>query len=128
MPCQYKLKHGAQASLPAARAHLAREVDMVTFQIAGYLTEFAGGEAEIKIDATPATVRDALNQLWNRHVGLRDRVLTEQGAVRQHVNIFVNNVVGGREDVLATPLNGDVEICIMPAVSGGANGSAEAFR
>ena len=92
---------------------------MVTFQIAGYLTEFAGGEAEIKIDATPATVGDALNQLWNRHVGLRDRVLTEQGAVRQHVNIFVNNNVGRREDVLSTPLNGDVEICIMPAVSGG---------
>jgi sulfur-carrier protein len=100
---------------------------MITFQIAGYLTEFAGGEAEIKIDATPATVRDALNQLWNRHVGLRDRVLTEQGAVRQHVNIFVNNNVGRREDVLSMPLKGDVEICIMPAVSGGADRSAIAF-
>lgn len=93
---------------------------MITFQIAGYLTEFAAGEAEIKIDAKPATVGDALNQLWSRHVGLRDRVLTEQGAVRQHVNIFVNNNVMSRDGVLNAPLDGDVEICIMPAVSGGA--------
>ena len=49
---------------------------MITFQIAGYLTEFAGGEAEIKIEAAPASVGEALNHLWRRHVGLRDRVLT----------------------------------------------------
>lgn len=45
--------------------------DMITFQIAGYLTEFTAGAAEIKIDASPATVRDALNDLWEQHVGLK---------------------------------------------------------
>jgi molybdopterin converting factor small subunit len=94
---------------------------MITFQIAGYLTEFAGGEAEISIAATPATVGDALSELWRRHVGLRDRVLTEQGTVRQHVNIFVNNNVVRRDEVLRAPLDGDAEICILPAVSGGAH-------
>ena len=49
---------------------------MITFQIAGCLTEFTGGRAEIKINRDAATVGDALNQLWNAHVGLRDRVLT----------------------------------------------------
>lgn len=93
---------------------------MVTFQIAGYLTEFAAGEAEIKIDADPGTVGQALNHLWSRHVGLRDRVLTEQGEVRQHVNIFVNNSVVRRDAVLNAPLDAPAEICIMPAVSGGA--------
>jgi len=96
---------------------------MITFQIAGYLTEFTGGQAEIKIDGTPATVGKALNQLWTAHVGLRDRVLTEQGVVRPHVNIFVNNETVRRDQVLQTELSGDAEICIMPAVSGG---SAEA--
>ncbi len=81
---------------------------MITFQIAGYL------------DRDAATVGDALNQLWKAHVGLRDRVLTERGEVRPHVNVFVNNQVVRRDQVLQVPVEGDTEICIMPAVSGGA--------
>ncbi len=94
--------------------------DMLTFQIAGYLTEFTGGRAEIKIDRDAATVGEALNQLWNAHAGLRDRVLTEQGEVRPHVNIFVNSEVVRRDRVLQTTIDGSADICIMPAVSGGA--------
>ncbi len=93
---------------------------MLTFQIAGYLTEFTGGNAEIKIDRDAATVGEALNQLWNAHAGLRDRVLTEQGEVRPHVNIFVNSEVVRRDRVLQTTIDGSADICIMPAVSGGA--------
>jgi len=93
---------------------------MITFQIAGYLTEFTGGRAEIKIDADAATVGEALNQLWNAHAGLRDRVLTERGEVRPHVNVFVNSQVMRRDHVLQVPLEGETEICVMPAVSGGA--------
>ena len=92
---------------------------MITFQIAGYLTEFTAGAAEIRIEATAATVRDALNDLWAQHVGLKDRVLTEQGEVRQHVNIFVNSGIVRRDQVLDMPLKDTAEICIMPAVSGG---------
>ena len=92
---------------------------MVTYQIAGYLTEFTGGEAEMKLDITPPTVGEALNELWSRHVGLRDRVLTEQGQVRQHVNIFVNSNVVRRDQVLDLSIDGTADICIMPAVSGG---------
>src|SRR2546423_15388187 len=93
---------------------------MITFQIAGYLTEFTDGRAEIKIDRDAATVGEALNQLWKAHVGLRDRVLTERGEVRPHVNVFVNNQVVRRDQVLQVPIEGETEICIMPAVSGGA--------
>ena len=92
---------------------------MVTFQIAGYLTEFTDGDAEISLDVRPATVRDALNELWECHAGLRDRVLTEQGEVRQHVNVFVNSNVVRRDEVLQKELDANAEICIMPAVSGG---------
>lgn len=92
---------------------------MIVVQIAGYLTDFTGGDAEIKLDIAPATVRDALNQLWNQHAGLRDRVLTEQGEVRQHVNIFVNSNVVRRDQVLDMTIDGTADICIMPAVSGG---------
>lgn len=96
---------------------------MITFQIAGYLTEFTGGRAEIKIDGDAATVGEALHQLWQAHVGLRDRVLTERGEVRPHVNVFVNSQVVRRDQVLQVPIESETEICIMPAVSGGAEDS-----
>ena len=97
---------------------------MVTFQISGYLTEFAGGNAEVKVDANPLTVGDALNELWRTHAGLRDRVLTERGEVRPHVNIFVNSQVLRRDQVMQTKTAGNDEICIMPAVSGGSEAGA----
>ena len=93
---------------------------MITFQISGYLTEFTGGRAEIQLEGAPATVGEALKLLWERHIGLRDRVLTEQGQVRPHVNVFVNSQVMRRDQALQTGISGDSEICIMPAVSGGA--------
>jgi molybdopterin converting factor small subunit len=99
---------------------------MITFQIAGYLTEFTGGRVEITIDREAATVGEALNELWNAHAGLRDRVLTEQGAVRPHVNIFVNSDVVRRDRVLQTAIDGSADICIMPAVSGGSEPPAVA--
>jgi molybdopterin converting factor small subunit len=99
---------------------------MITFQIAGYLTEFTGGRAEIKLDGAPATVGEALGQLWQAHEGLRDRVLTEQGHVRPHVNVFVNSEVVRRDQVLQNLVDGDAEICIMPAVSGGTEARASA--
>lgn len=105
--------------LAARRQNACTPVHMITFQIAGYLTEFTAGAAEIKIDASPTKVRDALNDLWEQHAGLKDRVLTEQGEVRQHVNIFVNSSIVRRDQVLDAPLKDTAEICIMPAVSGG---------
>jgi len=128
-PEQYKLNPPIQLirepnSEQDARQPQSRSVGtalyMITFQISGYLTEFTGGHAEIRIDGNVATVGDALNQLWKAHVGLRDRVLTERGEVRPHVNVFVNSQVMRRDHVLQVPIEGATEICIMPAVSGGA--------
>jgi len=92
---------------------------MITFQISGYLTEYTGGSAEIRVEGQAGSVGEALNQLWNRHVGLRDRVLTERGEVRPHVNVFVNGQVVQRDQALQTAVSDNSEICIMPAVSGG---------
>ncbi len=92
---------------------------MTTFQISGYLTEFTGGRAEIKLAGSPATVGEALDRLWSEHGGLRDRVLNELGEVRPHVNVFVNSQTVPRDQVLQTRMESDSDICIMPAVSGG---------
>ena len=99
---------------------------MITFQISGYLTEYTGGQAEMTLDGSPASVGQALDRLWQEHAGLRDRVLNELGEVRPHVNVFVNSQVVSRDKVLQTEIVGDVEVCIMPAVSGGVSEGRQA--
>jgi sulfur-carrier protein len=101
------------------REQVLAQFQMITFQISGYLTEFSGGQAEITVPAVAANVGEALDMLWNQYAGLRDRVLTERGEVRPHVNVFVNGQVVRRDQVLQTAISDNSEICIMPAVSGG---------
>jgi len=52
-------------------------------------------------------------------VGLRDRVVTEQGQLRQHVNVFLNGENIRRKELLETKLADGGEITILPSVSGG---------
>jgi len=91
----------------------------VRFLIPGPLQPFAGGRSAIMLESSPATVRQALEALAARHPGIRDRVITERGDVRRHVNVFVGaeNVRDALGLDTAVPENG--EIAILPAVSGG---------
>ena len=91
----------------------------VVVVLPGPLQPFAGGSATVRLDAPCATVRDALDALGEQYPGVRDRVLTEQGDVRQHLNVFVgaDNVRFARG--LATPVPDGSELTILPAVSGG---------
>jgi molybdopterin converting factor small subunit len=109
----------ASRMLANRRQGCLRSGKMITFQISGHLTEFTGGRVEVEVDGSYSTAGEALDRLWKEHVGLRDRVLTELGEVRPHVNIFVNSQTVRRDQVLQTKIEGDAEICIMPAVSGG---------
>ena len=91
----------------------------VTFHIPGALREFTGGRSNVEIEASPATVADALSALWILYPGVRDRMATEQGQIREHINIFV-----GDEDVrytggLMSPISTGSQISIVPAISGG---------
>jgi sulfur-carrier protein len=91
----------------------------VTFHIPGPLRPLTGGESRVEVPGSPATLRDALELLWGVWPAVRDRVITEQGEVREHINLFV-----GAEDIrytggLATPISPASEISIVPAISGG---------
>jgi molybdopterin converting factor small subunit len=92
---------------------------MITFNVAGFLTDFTNGQSQIVVDSPATTVAEALDSLWQRHLGLRDRVVNEQGKLRQHVNIFLNDENVRRLQLLETALPENCEITILPAVSGG---------
>jgi molybdopterin converting factor small subunit len=91
----------------------------VTVRIPTYLASFAGGSNMLALNGSPATVSEALKILWELHPGLRDRIVDEQGAVRQHINIFVGDEAIRFADGLGTKVPADAEILIVPAVSGG---------
>ena len=92
----------------------------LTFHIPGPLRAFTGNRAQVQLpDAAPATLREALQLLWRAYPGLRDRVLTEEGQIREHINIFVGNEAVRYLEGLATPIADSAEIFIIPAISGG---------
>ena len=91
----------------------------VTFLLPGSLRSLSDGRSRVVIDQSPATLADALEALWKRCPAIRDRLTTEQGQIREHINVFVGveNVryTGG----LQTPVPDGAEISIIPAISGG---------
>lgn len=94
---------------------------MITINVAGFLTDFTKGESQIVLESPAATVSEALDSLWQQYLGLRDRVVTEQGDLRPHVNIFMNGENVRRKELLDTALPASCEITILPSVSGGSN-------
>ncbi|MGA2645262.1 MAG: ubiquitin-like small modifier protein 1 [Candidatus Sulfotelmatobacter sp.] len=91
----------------------------VTFHIPGALREFTAGRSKVEIETSPATLGDALAALWTLYPGVRDRIATEQGQVREHVNIFIGDENVRYTGGLASPVSAESEISIVPAVSGG---------
>ena len=91
----------------------------ITIHIPAYLAAFADNQRSLKIDSSPPTVSDALVALCRLHPALRDRILDEQGEVRQHINVFVGEESIRFGDGLATKVPAGSEIVIVPAVSGG---------
>ena len=89
------------------------------FFIPGPLRELAGNRGEVKVEGRAASVSEALSLLWNVAPGVRDRVITETGEVRQHVNIFVDGESIRDTSGLGTRIRDGAEIFILPAVSGG---------
>jgi molybdopterin synthase sulfur carrier subunit len=89
----------------------------VTVKIPAQLRNLTGNESEAAVEG--ANVGEALDALYERYDGLRDRI-TEDGELRRFVNVYV-----GGEDIrfgqgLDTPIDDGDEITILPAVAGGA--------
>jgi molybdopterin synthase sulfur carrier subunit len=91
----------------------------VLFVIPGALRELAGNRAEVRIDGMPGSIAAALSLLWLECPAVRDRVMTERGEVRPHINIFVDGEnIRGRGGLTA-PVRDGAEIMLLPAISGG---------
>lgn len=90
----------------------------ITVKIPAQLRPATGGEGEIEIESA-ATVGDALDAVFVKHEGLRERI-TEDGVLRRFVNVYVAGEDIRFTDGLQTAVADGVEVTILPAVAGGA--------
>ena len=90
----------------------------VRVMIPSPLRPFSEGRGVVELSGA-ATVGAALASLGRLYPGVRDRVLTEQGRLRPHVNVFVGEESIRFLDGLDTPLPDGCEVAILPALSGG---------
>jgi molybdopterin converting factor small subunit len=91
----------------------------VTVVLPRALYPYARGSTTLAIDERCRSVADALSAVRRQVPGVLDRIMTEQGEVREHVNIFV-----GEESIrfsrgLETPVKDGDTLMVVAAVSGG---------
>jgi molybdopterin converting factor small subunit len=91
----------------------------VIFWIPGPLRSMTDGRSQVEVQTAAGSLRDALEGLFATHPAVRDRLLTERGEIRPHVNVFVGKIDARSTGGLATPLTNGMEISILPAISGG---------
>ncbi|MBI1902681.1 MAG: MoaD/ThiS family protein [Planctomycetia bacterium] len=65
------------------------------------------------------TVAEVVADLERRFPGVRGYILDDQGAVRQHVNIFVGNDFLRDRRKLSDPVGPEAKVYVMQALSGG---------
>lgn len=89
----------------------------VRVYIPGPLRVYCDGATELPVAA--GSVRAALEEIEREYPALHRNVRDETGAVRRHINVFVNSDnVRDREGLETVVREGDL-ITILPAVSGG---------
>jgi len=89
----------------------------ITVFVPGPLRDCCAGAAELELPA--ADLRTVLTELELRHPALYRSICEETGAVRRHINLFVNHVHMRDRNGLDTTLAPGDEVFILPAVSGG---------
>lgn len=86
---------------------------MALVRLRGPLKARAGDRSEHPLDG--GTVAELLRELERVQPGLSGWILDERGAIRRHINVFVNGE-RGLADTLVGPAD---RIDILPAISGG---------
>jgi len=88
----------------------------ITIHLPAVLRTYSGSTAKISLVAD--SVRAALEEIERLHPSLYRSVCDDTGAIRRHVNLFVNCAeVRDRQGLETALVPGDV-VTILPAVSG----------
>src|SRR5262245_50932389 len=90
----------------------------VTISIPAPLRQFAGGQAQVVVDAN--TAGEALDLLTSTHSALRRHLYNDQNALRNFVNVYLNDEDIRHASGPDTPVKEGDSIMIVPSIAGGA--------
>jgi molybdopterin converting factor small subunit len=89
----------------------------VQIRLPTVLRPHAGGHSSVEVEGS--TIGEVLSNLVEANPGMKDQVLTADGALHRFVNVYLNDDDVRYLDSLATLVaNGDT-VSILPAVAGG---------
>jgi len=86
---------------------------MPVVRLRGQLKKLAGERDDHDVEG--ASVIELLRDLEREHPGLDGWIVDERGAIRRHINVFVN----GERATADTPVALDDAVDVLPAISGG---------
>lgn len=98
-------------------ANPAGQQPAAVVRVPGPLAALADGKTEV--EARGDTVAEVLDDLLARHAGLRRHLRTEAGALREHVNVFLNEDDVRFLDGERTAVRPGDEVSIIPSIAGG---------
>ena len=113
-----RVEAASRAGAVEATRRTARGATGVRIVLPEALRELAGGRGVV-VAHSAGTVGGVLGALRASHPGLYDRLMTEQGALRPHVNLFVDGENVRFTGGLETAVGEGSEIFVLPAISGG---------
>lgn len=99
---------------------MSAEGGSVVFVVPGQLRDLTDGRSHVDVPAPGSgTLEDAFVGLRGACPAVHDRIFTETGDIRPHVNVFVDGDDIRWAGGLRASVRGGSEVVILPAVSGG---------
>jgi molybdopterin converting factor small subunit len=90
---------------------------MITIHFPPHLRRFVNVPETCQVPGT--TIREVLDDLETRYPGIRGYLLHENGTLRQHVNLFLDQRLVQDRENLDQSLAEVAEMTVMQALSGG---------
>lgn len=88
---------------------------VVTLRLPSTLSAFSGGKGQLVLRAD--TIEELLAELKQQYPQLWEQLCDEQGFLRPHVKMFVNNeVITGRQGMEMEVTSGQ-EVIVLPAIT-----------
>ena len=91
---------------------------MIKVRLTAQLKDWTGGASELEL-GSPRDLRGVFKELNEAFPGIDQRILDDEGRLRDHVNVFVNSQNSRDLDHEETKLRDGDLIIILPSVAGG---------
>lgn len=90
---------------------------MATVLVPTPLRRLTGGQAKLTVEGSDISV--LIQSINQQYPGIADKILDEEGNVKRFINIFVNDDEIRTLQGIATPIQANDRVSIVPAMAGG---------